>query len=481
METEQNAVLYESVASDIISLIESGALATGARVPSVRRLSRQRRVSISTVVQAYRVLEARGVIEVRPQSGHYVRARPTAMREPSLSAPPRAPRLVGVHALVSKVLEAARHPDVAPLGTALPPAELIPTARLGRLLSATARRAPDTISTYGFPPGRAELRKQIAAGALDYGVRLTPDEIIITNGCIEAVNLCLRAVAKPGDVIALESPTYFGLLQIIESLGMKALEIPTHPRGGISLEALELAIDRQRVKACLFMPSVSNPLGSTMSDAAKARLVKMLDQRGVPLIEDAVYSALHFGPTQPRAAKAFDRTGNVLLCSSFTKTLAPGFRVGWVAPGRYFEQTQMLKFISSVGVSDVLQVTIAAFLENGGYDRLLRKLRKTYSNQVQLVTAAIGRYFPTGTKVTRPTGGYVVWVEMPQEVNALQLYDRAIAERISLAPGAMFSASDRYTNCIRLNCGIPWSGHTEAILRRVGTLAAACAAGEGTG
>jgi DNA-binding transcriptional MocR family regulator len=280
-------------------------------------------------------------------------------------------------------------------------------------------------------------------------------------------------------VIALESPTYFGLLQIIESLGMKALEIPTHPRGGISLEALELAIERQRVKACLLMPCVSNPLGSTMSDAAKSRLVKMLDERGVPLIEDAVYSALHFGPAQPRAAKAFDRSGNVLLCSSFTKTLAPGFRVGWVAPGRYFEQTQMLKFISSVGVSDLLQVTIAAFLESGGYERLLRGLRKSYRSQVQLFTSAVARHFPAGTKVTRPTGGYVLWVEMPGEIDALQLYERAIAERISLAPGAMFSASDRYRNCLRLNCGIPWSPHTEGILRRVGALASACSAAKG--
>jgi DNA-binding transcriptional MocR family regulator len=421
-------------------------------------------------------LEDRGLIEARPQSGHYVRHRQPALREPTVSAPPAAPRLVGVHSLVSRVLEAAKAPDVTLLGTALPHPDLVPVARLRRILIETARRQPDTIATYGLPPGREELRRQIAARAFESGARLRPDDIIVTNGCVEAVNLCLRAVAKPGDVIALESPTYFGLLQIIESLGMKALEIPTHPRGGISLEALELAIDRQRVKACLLMPCVSNPLGSTMSEAAKARLVKMLDQRGVPLIEDAVYSALHFGHTQPRAAKAFDRSGNVLLCSSFTKTLAPGFRIGWVAPGRYFEQTQMLKFISSVGVSDLLQVTIASFLENGGYDRHLRKLRKSYQEQLQLFTNAVGRYFPAGTKVTRPTGGYVLWVEMPAEVNALQLYERALRERISLAPGAMFTASDRYANCIRLNCGIPWSTDTEAILRRVGTLAASCAA-----
>ena len=476
METEQNTVLYEAVAGDISSLIQAGTLAPGERVPSVRRLSRQRRVSVSTVVQAYRVLEDRGLIEARPQSGYYVRAQQRVLQEPSVSAPPRTPQLVGVHALVSRVLESAQVTGMVPLGTGIPYADLVPTAKLLRALTDVARRMPDTIATYSLPPGRNELRRQIALRARDYGVRLEANEVVITNGCVEAVNLCLRAVAKPGDVVALESPTYFGLLQTIESLGMKALEVPTHPRSGISLDALELAIERQRVKACLLMPTVSNPLGSTMSEGAKNRLVKMLAERGVPLIEDAVYSALHFGAVQPRAAKAYDRTGNVLLCSSFTKTLAPGLRVGWVAPGRYFEQVQMLKFISSVGVSDLLQVAIASFLENGGYDRLLRTLRKTYESQVHLFTQAVSRYFPAGTKVTRPTGGFVLWVEMPDGTDALRLYERALAERISLSPGQMFSASNRYRNCLRLNCGIPWSQQTEHVLRRVGKLAAECAA-----
>jgi DNA-binding transcriptional MocR family regulator len=463
----------ETVASDISSMISAGTLAAGARVPSVRRMSSQRRVSVSTVVQAYRLLEDRGLIEARPQSGYYVRAKERAMPEPAVSAPPRAPQLVGVHALVSRVLESARQPGMVPLGTALPHPDLVPTAKLRRILTDVARRMPETLSTYAFPPGREDLRRQIALRARDFGVRVDADEIVVTNGCVEAVNLCLRAVAKPGDVIALESPTYFGLLQVIESLGMKALEIPTHPRTGVSLEALELAIDRQKVKACLLMPTVSNPLGSTMSEAAKGRLVRMLAEKGVPLIEDAVYSALHFGDVQPRAAKAYDRTGNVLWCSSFTKTLAPGLRIGWVAPGRYYEQVQMLKFISSVGVSDLPQAAIAAFLESGGYDRLLRGLRKSYRAQVELVTNAVSRYFPSGTRVTRPTGGYVLWIEMPKEIDALALYERALVERISLSPGPMFSASKRYGHCLRLNCGIPWSPHTDGVLRRVGELAAA--------
>ncbi len=471
METGYTAVLYESVANDISALIHSGTLGPGEQVPSVRRMSRQRRVSISTVLQAYCLLENRGLIEARPQSGYYVRAPLRSVAEPAISQPPRSPQLVGVHALASLVLECGNRPDVVPLGAAIPSPELVPTAKLQRIVSAIARRQPQSMATYSLPPGREELRRQIALRTRDWGVSLTADEIIITNGCIEAVNLCLRAVAKPGDVIALESPTYFGLLQIIESLGMKALEVPTHPRNGVSLEALALAIQREKVKACILMPNVSNPLGSTMPEAAKRRLVRMLAGHDIPLIEDGVYSALHFSPTPPFAAKAYDRKGMVMLCSSFTKTLAPGLRVGWVAPGRHYAQVQMLKFISSVGVSDLLQLTIAEFLENGGYDRLLRTLRRTYAHQLERVTHAVSRYFPRETKVTRPSGGYVLWVEMPAGVDSIELYQQALQERIGVAPGAMFSASNRYRNCLRVNCGIPWSERTERALARIGELA----------
>lgn len=471
METGQAPALYESVASDVSTMISAGTLGPGARVPSVRRMSRQRRISISTVLQAYQLLENRGLIEARPQSGFYVRVPPSQAREPAVSKPPRTPQLVGVHALVSRVLDDACQPDIVALGAAVPDVRLIPTSKLGRMVSSIARRQPHRLGTYSLPPGREELRRQIALRTRDWGVNLDADEFIVTHGCMEAVNLSLRAVAKPGDVIALESPTYFGLLQIIESLGMKAMEIPTHPRNGISLEALELAIDREKVKACIVMPTVSNPLGGTMPDAAKKKLMRMLGERDIPLIEDGIYSALHFGSGSPFAVKAYDRKGLVMLCSSFTKTLAPGFRVGWVAPGRYHAQVQMLKFISSVGVSDLPQLAIAEFLENGGYDRLLRGLRRTYAHQVDLAQHAVYRYFPQETKVTRPSGGYVLWIEMPGNVDSVDLYQQAMKERISVAPGPMFSASNRYRNCLRINCAMAWSDRVERAIARVGELA----------
>lgn len=471
METEDAPALYESVANDISAMIHSGTLTVGERVPSVRRLSQQKRVSVSTVLLAYRLLENRGVIEARPQSGYYVRPRARLVAEPSISDPPRKPSPVGVHDLVSRVLAAANDPRVVKLGAALPGHELMPAAKLQRLLSATARRRPESLTTYAVPPGREELRRQIARHALDWGCNLVADDVIVTNGCMEALNLCLRAVANVGDIIALESPTYFGLLQIIESLGMKALEIPTHPRDGISLDALALACERERVKACLVMSNVSNPLGSVMPDAAKKRLVKMLAAHGIPLIEDVVYGDLYFARVTPRAAKAYDRHGTVMLCSSFSKTLAPGLRVGWVAPGRYRAQVEKLKFVTSVGNPELLQLVIAEFLESGGYDHQLRSLRRAFAERIERMQHAVGEHFPAGTRVTSPAGGFVLWVQLPAGVDALALYERAMREHISIAPGPMFSASDRYRDCVRLNCGCQWTPTIERSLARLGELA----------
>ena len=307
---------------------------------------------------------------------------------------------------------------------------------------------------------------------MESGCTLSPEEIVMTCGCQEALNLGLRAVARPGDTIAIESPTYYGILQIIESLGMKACEIPTFPRHGVCLDELVKRLDSCRIKACVFSLNYSNPLGSCMPDEKKRRLVKILAERQIPLIEDDLYGNLSHSPQRPKTAKAFDREGLVLLCDSFSKTLAPGSRVGWTAPGRFRTQVEHLKFISSIGTPTLSQMAIAEFLANGGYEHHLRKLRRIYAEQVQLVTEAITRYFPEGTKVTRPTGGYVLWVELPPPVNSLELFHRAMAEKISIAPGPIFSPQQKYQNFIRLSCGSRWTEAADQALLKLGQIIA---------
>lgn len=463
--------LYEQVVAHVTGLIERGVLGPGDRVPSVRRLSKQQGVSVATVIQAYLQLEGSGMIEVRPQSGHYVRRRTAVLPEPRAPRTSTTASRVSVAGLVAKVYGAARDPHIVPFGAAYPSPELLPTDRLNATLARVARASGAVGVSYDPPPGCPALRRQIARRSVEQGCPLTADELVTTAGAMEALNLCLRAVALPGDTVAIESPAYFGVLQMIENLRMRALEIPCLPGLGMDLDALEEALASQRIKACLVIPTISNPLGSVMSDAAKQRLVEMLARREIPLIEDDLYGDLYFGPVRPRPAKAFDREGLVMLCSSFTKTLAPGYRVGWAAPGRFREQVEQLKFAQSVATATLPQMAIAEFVENGGYEHHLRAIRRKLAAQVAQVSAAIAEHFPAGTRVSRPAGGFLLWVELPPGTSALELHARALARQISVAPGPIFSAKPRFANCIRMSCGFPWSDLLAHAVRTLGRLA----------
>lgn len=463
--------LYHQLADQIHELIRAGTLRAGDRVPSVRRLSNQQRVSVSTVLQAYQRLEDIGVIEARPQSGYYVRRLSAAVQEPDPSRPPKRALNVEVNDLADAVLAHASDPSFITFGSACASPELFQLERVRRVLSSAARRDRTALGRYGLPPGTERLRRAIARRALEWGCRTDHRDIVTTTGCMEAINLALRACTKPGDLVALESPTYYGFLQILQSLGLRALEIPTHPRNGISLEALELALAEHPVKAVLVMPNVSNPIGASMSDAAKKRLVELLAAKNVPLIEDHIYAELHFDSSAPRPAKAFDRGGNVMLCSSFSKTLAPGLKVGWIEPGRWRDSVRMLKFMSSGGQNELIELAVAELLESGGYERSLRQLRRRFESQVDGARGVIAESFPRGTRVTRPSGAYIVWVEFPKQVDSVQLFERLLERGITIAPGPMFSASQRYRNCMRLSVGQAWGDKHERALREVGRLA----------
>lgn len=468
---DAQALLYERVAAHVAGLIERGALRPGDRVPSVRRLSKQQGVSVSTVIQAYQHLEGTGLIEVRPQSGHYVRRRCAALPEPRAPRTSTTPSKVSVASLVAKVYGAARDPHIVPFGAATPSPELLPTDRLNATLARIARASGAVGVSYDPPPGCPALRRQIARRAVERGCTITADDVVTTVGAMEALALCLRAVAQPGETVAIESPLYFGLLQLIESLRIRALEIPCQPGSGIDLDALEEALAAHKIKAVLTLPVISQPLGASMSDAAKQRLVEMLARRDIPLIEDDIYGELYFGATMPRPAKAFDEAGLVMLCSSFTKTLAPGYRVGYAVPGRFRDQVEQLKFANSVATPTLPQLAIADFVENGGYEHHLRAMRRKLAAQVEQVSAAIAEHFPAGTRVSRPAGGFVLWVELPPGTSALELHARALAHSISVAPGPIFSAKPRFANCIRMSCGYPWSDLLAHAVRTLGKLA----------
>ena len=463
--------LYQQVAARIESMIEGGTFTPGDRVPSVRKLSQQLSVSISTVLEAYRVLEDRQLIEARPQSGYYVRVPPLRAPEPATTSSARRPGAPEVSDLALRFLHNSQRRDVLPLGAAVPHPDFLPVARLNRLLIQAVRRDPSASQSYDHVAGLEALRIQVGRRALDAGCSLSPEEIVTTSGAQAAVHLCLRAVTRPGDTVVVETPTYYGLLEALESLHLEALEVATDPRTGIVLEELERVLDDRRIAACVLSPSYGNPLGHCMPDPSREQLVRMLSAREIPLIEDDVYGELAFRTPRPRAAKSYDRDGMVLLCSSFSKSVAPGYRIGWTAPGRFRLQVEKLKFSSSVATATPTQMALAAFLAEGGFDRTLRRLRREYRDLVARMSTAVAEHFPEGTRVSRPEGGHVVWVEMPTSVDSVRLHEEALEVGVSVAPGILFSASGRYRHCIRLNCAIPWGERVERALADLGRIA----------
>lgn len=466
-----NLPLYRQLADKLQKAIEHGSLNSGDRLLSVRELAQREQVSLATAVSTYRHLENTGLVEARPKSGYFVKRQAPRLAEPEMRATRVRAHSVNVTSIIMPILEAARAPGIVPLGAACPSPELFPTAKLRRLLATQSRANLDAIGRYGMGMGHPALRAQLVRRYALVDVLLDPEEIVVTIGAMEALNLCLRAVAKAGDTIAIESPTYFGVLQIIENLGMKALEIPTNPRSGISLDALDLATQKPgAVKAVVVIPTVQNPLGCVMPDENKERLVRMMSERGIPLIEDDIYGELAFTRQRPKPLKSWDEDGNVLLCGSFTKILAPGFRVGWLAAGKWQQQVTHLKFMNTISTPAILQMTIAAFMENGGYDHHLRHLREAFQQQLGKVTETVQRHFPEGTRLTRPEGGFLLWVDLPKGISSRVLFEQAIAENIFIAPGSIFSCDNRFDHCLRISCGFPWSADIEQALIRLGRL-----------
>jgi len=465
---------YERYAAEIAESIRKQTLRPGDRLPSVRKASASRGISPSTVFEAYYLLEAKGLIQARPRSGYYVSARALSPDDgPRASAPGKRSTHVEISDLVFEVLGSVAERDVVPLGSAFPGAALFPLDRLARAMGTGMRRLDPWRIVEGLPRGSAALRRHIALRyALD-GTTIHPDELIITSGALDALNLCLQAVTRPGDVVAIESPTFYAALQAIERLQLKAIEVATDPRDGIDLAALASVLATHPVKACWLMPNFQNPLGSLMPDANKRALVELLRQHEVPLIEDDVYGELYFGAARPRPAKAYDRDGMVMHCSSFSKCLAPGYRVGWVAAGRYARQIQRLKLMTTLSAAVPSQEAIAEYLTHGGYDRHLRHLRHTLEVQQALARQAIARHFPAGTRVTQPEGGYFLWVELPASIDALALHQQALMHDISIAPGQLFSSDRRFKNFIRINYGHADDARIAQAMRTVGTLASA--------
>jgi DNA-binding transcriptional MocR family regulator len=469
----QNGLIYEGpiyqrLAGLLENMIQSRSLRAGDRMPSVRQFSSQQQVSVPTALQAYVTLETRGLIEARPKSGFYVRARFADLTpEPVKSTVAPKITAVGNPDPVESLLADHANSKLVPLGAALPSAELLPGIKLTRTMAAIGRRLGANSIGYDMSPGSEILRRELARRSLEWGCALKTDDFIVTVGATEALSLALRVTCKPGDTVVVESPTYFGLATMLRELQLNALPIPVNCTDGMDLDILEKALRKTRVAACVSIPNFHNPIGFAMPDERKRRLIELCARRDIPLIEDDTYADLQHEGARPRCLKAFDENDSVILCGSYSKKLAPGYRIGYIAAGNWHPRVKALKQASTLNGALLPTLAVAEFLKNGGYDRYLRTVRMAYRNQVAKMKEAVVESFPDGICLSRPKGGYLLWCELPGKVDSLKLFKQARDAGISIAPGPMFSPTGDFRNFIRINCGYPWSAPIE---RAVGVL-----------
>lgn len=471
MKTETPDHKYLKIASSLETLINEEVLRIGDKLPSVRTLAEEYNISMGTAFQAYYHLEGKGLIESRPKSGYYVRFN--RKRFPALPTgrqPDARSHNVTVKDMIAEIYSDIASPIRYNFALGVPDVSLLPAAKLNKSMVHALRNTNDHGISYESTSGNPELRKQIARLAFNWGGKVAPEDVIVTNGCLEAATTCLKAVTNYGDTVAVECPTYFGIWQAIESLGLKVVEISSCPVEGLDLDCLQKAIEKFSIKAVVCVPNFNNPLGSCMPDERKKELVQLITKHNIPLIEDDIYGELYFGKNRPRTCKAFDTEGLVMHCSSLSKSLSPGYRIGWTLPGRFRTEVAQLKRMQNISCPTLTQAAVAHFLQTGRYDLHLRGLRHALHTQCLRYTQSIIEHFPQETHISQPHGGFVLWLELPQTIDVFRLRSDALQKGIAIVPGKIFSASCNFSHCLRLSFGKPWNEDIDYGIKLLGDL-----------
>lgn len=465
---------YEQVATRIEEIIVKNQLKPGDKIPSVRNVVKELDVSLATVVQAYSLLESKGLVISKPKYGYFVNSTLHNRLKSGGKLPfVQVPERIEVNTLVNKMHQQLSKYVKINFSTLALSQELMPVTKISKALLSASKN-----DNYEYPSlaGHPALQQQIALHTIGWNKSIAQDDVLVTNGCIEAISLCLSAVTKPGDIVAIECPTYPGILQNLESKGLQVFKISIDPETGLNLDELERAITDNTIAACIFSPACHNPLGCSMSETNKKRLVKMLGEKDIPLIEDDALGEIYFGGSRPLPAKAYDEYDNVLYCSSFSKTLTPGFRIGWVSGGKRHADIERVKYSTNISTNTILQDAIARYLESGNYHAHLKKLRVAAQQQVFKYREAISKYFPPATNISLPTGGYALWIELPNKINSLELQNRALMKGIGFCPGQVCSTSSTFINYVRINCSHLYNHRVDQALHVLGDLVHALAA-----
>ena len=448
---------YLQLARDFERQLRTGALRVGDRLPSVRQLSDEHRVSAATAVGCYVWLERQGYVRARPKSGFYVSRTPMADGPaPAVGARMKGPVSVPPRSLGAESPGADPRKGVVEMGSAIVGAELLPMNRLNRSIRMALSAFTDHAVRYEDPRGNLRLRRQIARLLFRQGASAAPDDLIVTSGSTEALHLSVRAVTRPGDVVAVESPGCFEMLDTLHALHLRVMEVPHVRHRGIDLGLLSMAVKRHRVTAMIMNATCHNPLGDCVADDAKAEIVAFAVRHDIAVIEGDTFGELVFSGDRPRPLKAFDRTGIVLQCASLAHYVAPGFNLGWVHAGRWQADVQRLKGITNLASARLPQLALAEFLESGGFEKHVKQLRLALWRAVEASRDEVLRTFPAGTRVSRPEGGFVLWIQLPAGHEGADVQRRAEAQGVHILAGTVFSASGQYADCIRIACGHPF-------------------------
>lgn len=463
--------LYRRIADALVVKLDSGEWPAGTRLPSVRQLAQQFSVNNLTALQAYRWLEQRQRVVARPRNGFFVAGSSGPLQDETPHSLPSPGTWVHVDDRVANLLTLSSSAIGVQLHMADASETLYPANELARRLHHKLQRDPSLLGAYLPAAEEKQLKSELVRLAASYQLALAPDQILMTNGSTEAIQLALRCLTKPGDVVAVETPVYFGLLQTLESLGLKALEIPCTPLHGISLEALEFALSHGPAIQCLVVvPNFQNPTGALMPDEHKIRLLELGRRYHFPIIEDDVFGDLHYSGERPLPIKAWDHDGMVIYCSSFTKSFAPAFRLGWTAGGKFHKRLERLKVSNSYVTSALLQATMADCLSSGLYARQLQRMRLHLNQQSHQLRDGVLAAFPRGTSISQPQGGMLLWLQCPEGCDSLSLLEQALPHSISFAPGPVFSAEPRFKRYLRLNVGHPWTPMLKQAIQTLGQL-----------
>lgn len=445
---------YEQLAAELADEIKQGKWQQGDKLPSIRMLAAEYKLAKISIQHALHKLEKQGLIYAKPKAGFFVSAKSGNEEIQHKVTTAKAPKPVNMPDIFLDIMEHSAAFDIVPqYGFEQKTSTAI--NYLSRCLTRAQRQQIHSKSVYySSPAGLKELREQIALHYARRGLTVSADDICITSGCQNSLYLSLQTTIKAGDTVAVESPAFYGILQLLQQLQCKVIEIPSSPTQGLGINLLTDAANKWQINACIVTPNFATPTGAKMPIENKQKLIALAQQYNFQIIEDDVYGDLGFSNTS-QPLKALDITSEnnerVVLCGSFSKALSRDLRLGWVITNKHHKAITKAKLVQQLATSQTVQQAMYYYLSDGYFERHLNHYRRVLQNQKEQLLAALNQYWQFNFKYTVPDGGIALWVELPAHIDSLALYHQAIEHQIVITPGNLFTNSGAYSNYIRLS------------------------------